>query len=402
MNILTSIVAVAFWTCAALVVYAYLGYPLVIWWLARWFGRPVEPPPPLGEERDLPTVSLVIAAYNEEAVIEERLHNALATDYPPGKFEVVVGSDGSTDRTPALVRGFADRRVRLLDYAQRRGKAAVLNAAMAEVRGEIVVLSDANTAIDPNAVRHLVRWFQDPAVGAVCGRLVLTDPRTGRNVDSLYWKYETFLKQCEGHLGALLGANGAIYAIRRALYTPIPEETIVDDFVIPLLAKARTGCAIIYECGAIAREETPPDLGSEFHRRSRIGAGGFQSIGMLWRLLDPRRGWVAFTFLSHKILRWLCPFFLLGLLASNLLLVLLRGWPLDWYALYGQLGFYLASLLAALVPGRLGPLKPLRLAALFTSMNTALLVGFWRWLRGSQQGTWRRTARVVGADGVAR
>src|SRR5262249_30950742 len=146
----------------------------------------------------------------------------------------------------------------------------------------------------------------------VCGRLVLTDPATGCNVDSYYWRYETFLKRCEGRLGALLGANGAIYAIRRELYTPIPGNTIVDDFVIPLRAKLRTGCRIVYDGDAVAREETPPNVGAEFHRRSRIGAGGFQSIGLLWRLLNPRSGWVAFTFFSHKILRWVCPFFLVA------------------------------------------------------------------------------------------
>ena len=118
----------------------------------------------------------------------------------------------------------------------------------------------------------------------------------------------------------MLGANGPIYAIRRDLYVPIPPETVVDDFVIPLLVKLRSGCAIIYDREAVAREETPPDVMSEFHRRARIGAGGFQSIGMLWKLLDPRQGWIAFTFFSHKVLRWLCPFFLIGLLASSVLL----------------------------------------------------------------------------------
>jgi cellulose synthase/poly-beta-1,6-N-acetylglucosamine synthase-like glycosyltransferase len=390
-------IASAFWVCLALVVYSYVGYPVAVWCLARWFGRPAVPPE--GDGADLPSVSLLIAAYNEEAVLAERLENALALNYPADKLEVVVASDGSSDATADIARRFAAQGVRLLDYKHRRGKAAVLNSAFAELKGDLVVLSDANTHTDPDAVRKLVRWFVDPEVGVVCGRLVLTDPHTGRNADSLYWRYETFLKRCEGRLGGLLGANGAIYAIRRELYAPIPGDTIVDDFVIPLLAKLRTGCRTVYDCEAVAHEETPQNVVCEFRRRSRIGAGGFQSIGVLWRLLNPRRGWVAFTYSSHKILRWLCPFFLLGLLGSNLLLL---NRPLFAWALAGQLGFYAGSVLAAYVPARARFLKPLRLATLFTGMNLALLVGFWRWWRGSQHAAWSRTVRLAEVNGTAR
>jgi len=351
-------------------------------------------------EEELPSISLLIAAYNEETEIEDRLRNALATDYPSERLEIAVGSDGSTDATAQLVRRYADHGVRLLDFKNRRGKASVLNAAIPELKGEIVLLSDANTHNDSQAARKLVRWFRDPKVGAVCGKLVLTDPVTGRNADGLYWKYETFLKLCENRLGALLGANGAIYAIRKDLYVPIPAATLVDDFVIPLLAKVRTGCSITYESEAIAHEETPPDVRAEFHRRSRIGAGGFQSIGMLWRLLDPRQGWIAFTFLSHKILRWLCPFFLIGALASNAML-LSNGRAFYRYLLLAQVAFYLVSLLAAVAPPSRW-LKPLRLASLFSGMNLALLVGFIRWLVGSQKGAWRRTIRLAEKGGATR
>jgi cellulose synthase/poly-beta-1,6-N-acetylglucosamine synthase-like glycosyltransferase len=387
-----------FWACTTLVLYAYAGYPALVWVLARIFGCRAELP--ALEDRDLPAVSLILAAYNEGAVIEDRLCNALAMDYPPEKLEVIVGSDGSTDRTAEIVRGFAGRGIRLLDYAQNRGKASVLNSTIAEAKGEILLLSDANTNIDPSAARKLVRWFRDPTVGSVVGRLVLIDSRTGRNADGLYWAYETFLKRCESRLGALLGANGAIYALRKDLYRLIPAESIIDDFVIPLLAKLRTGCAIVYDRDAIAWEETPPDVASEFHRRARIGAGGFQSIGMLWRLLDPRRGWVAFTFLSHKVLRWFCPFFLLGMLVSNVVLAL--GSPFYRALLAGHLGFYAASAVTASLPAQAGPWRLLRLTTMFTAMNLALLVGFWRWLRGVRGGAWRRTARAAEASGAAR
>lgn len=397
MNWFEIIVAAGFWICAACLLYAYAGYPLLIWWLARRLGRPVEIP--AVEETDLPSLSLLIAAYNEEAVIGNTVQTALAMDYPAEKLEIVVASDGSSDATSEIVRCFAGRGVRLLDYRQRRGKASVLNSAFPELSGEIVLLSDANTRIDPAAARRIARWFVNEHIGIVCGRLVLTDPVIGRNVDGLYWKYETFLKRCEGRLGALLGANGAIYAIRRALYAPIPDGTIVDDFVIPLRATLRTGCAIVYDCDAVAHEETPPDMRSEFRRRCRIGAGGFQSMGMLWKLLDPRRGWIAFTFLSHKILRWLCPFFLLGLFATNLVLC---EQPFYRYCLLGQVGFFLVSMLSALAPFQARPWKFLRLTAMFTSMNAALLVGFWRWLWGLQKAAWNRTARATIAKDAVR
>jgi cellulose synthase/poly-beta-1,6-N-acetylglucosamine synthase-like glycosyltransferase len=377
-----------FWLGVGLVVYAYAGYPLLICALAAVFGRPRAEPRDDGQ--DLPVVSLLIAAHNEEQVIGSRLDNALRTEYPSSQFEIVVASDGSRDRTAEITRSYADRGVRLLDYPQRRGKAAVLNSAFRELTGSIVVLSDANTSTEPSAIRKLVRWFQRPETGVVCGRLVLTDPKTGLNVDSMYWRYETFLKKHESRLGGLLGANGGIYAVRRALFVPIDPNTIVDDFVLPLTIKLHTDCDIVYDADAVAHEETPPSFASEFARRCRIGAGDFQSLPVLWRLLDPRRGWIAFTFLSHKVLRWLCPFLLAGVLLVNAFLLdsnLYRATFVLQLALYGT------AALGSVLTGRGVFERSVRLTTLFTTVNLALLIGFWRWASGRQRGTWERTAR---------
>src|SRR3954471_98549 len=309
---------VGFWLCFAAVVFAYAGYPVLVAALAALVGRKWTPPD--AADGDGAVVSVLIAAHNEGAVIGERVTNALALDYPHDRLDIVVASDGRLDDPAAIARPAGGGRVRVLDYPVRRGKACVLNAAFRELRGDVVVLSDANTFTDRLAIRQLARLFADDRVGVVCGRLILTDPATGQNLDSVYWKYETFLKRCESRLGGLLGANGAIYAIRRTLFTGLRGDTLIDDFVLPLLMRLRTGCDAVYDASAVAREETPAALAAEFNRRSRIGAGGFQSIAVLWRLLNPARGWIAFTFLSHKILRWACPFFLIGMFAFNLVL----------------------------------------------------------------------------------
>jgi len=378
----------AFWFCALAVVYAYVAYPLAVAVLAKCFGN--NPVAPQVDESELPRVSLLIAAYNEAATIRERVENALLLDYPADRLEIVVASDGSSDETNAIVREFTDPRVRLLDYQQRRGKAEVLNAAFSELTGDIVVLSDANTFTDAAAVRNLVRWFQDPAVGVVCGQLVLTDPTTGKNVDSLYWRYETFMKRFESRLGGLLGANGAIYAIRHDLFPGIRSNTLIDDFVIPLVIRLRTRCSIVYDDQAIAYEETPAAIGSEFKRRARIGTGGFQSLSALWRLLNPAEGWISFTFLSHKIARWLCPFFLLGALAANVLLIANPTYQITFAV---QCALYSVAALGTQSTGGRMTSKCLRLTTLFAGMNLALLVGFWKWLTTEPGGTWTRTAR---------
>lgn len=378
-----------FWLSVLPIAYSYVLYPAAVWLAARLLGRPTAAPPTPSEDL-WPRVSLLVAAYNEEQTIGQRIRNALASEYPADRVEVLIGSDGSTDRTSHIVAGFKDPRVRLIELHDRGGKASVLNRLAAEATGEALVFSDANTHFDPPAIRELVRALLPAKVTAVCGRLVLTDGAGVANVDGLYWRYESAIKRAEGRLGAVLGANGGIYALRRRHFVPLPAGTIIDDFVEPLLAKLRHGGSIVYCPAAVAREPTPAGIGDEFARRARIGAGNYQSLAMLWPLLWPSHGWSALAFFSHKLLRWTTPLLMVVALLANAALI---ASPVYAWLLGGQLAFYGGAAVGAATRGGGAAGKLLRLATMFTGMNLALGVGFWRWLTGAASGVWGRTSR---------
>lgn len=387
-----------FWASLALIVYAYAGYPLIIWLLAK--GKTREPQvsettePSEDSETSLPRVSIVIAAYREEAVILERLNNLARLDYPTDQLEILIGCDGNEDLTGELVSADPNEQIRLIQFEQRRGKSSVLNDCVPEATGEIIVFSDANTEMDPQCIKRLVRHFADETVGCVCGQLILEDPETGKNVDGLYWKYENFLKQCETRLGAVLGVNGAIYALRKSLYQPIPPETIIDDFLIGMRVHL-AGKQLLYDETAFAREETATSVQAEFKRRVRIGTGAFQSLRHLKGLLSPRYGYLAFAFWSHKLLRWLCPGFMILALLANLCLL---NSPVYQVIFVAQALFYLSAFVGLKFSkgGRL--LKLCRVPGMFVQMNLALGIGFFRWLAVQQTGTWERTERSQAAN----
>jgi cellulose synthase/poly-beta-1,6-N-acetylglucosamine synthase-like glycosyltransferase len=389
--------------CLGLVAYSFVGYPAV---LAAWTGvrEALEGvrfvaggPDRRARRRDdrWPFVSIVVAAHDEETCIRQKVENCLSLDYPADRLEVLVGCDGCSDRTAALARSSGDARVTVVE-APRAGKAAVLSRLVPKAQGDVVVLTDANVTFDRGALKALARHFQEPAVGAVVGRLRLYNRVKRDYEESLYWRYETVLKYWEGKQGCVLGANGGIYALRRLLFQPLRETTITDDFVVPVRIASR-GWRVPYEPEAVAYEETTEDVARDFGRRARIGAGNWQSILLVPELLDPRSGFLHFAFVSHKLLRWLTPFFLAVALLLSLPLAVLGG--LAWkILLLGQLGFYGLAL-----AGRFGARGPLRrlasLAHYFVSMNAALAVGFWRFLRGTQRAAWDRTQRT-GAPGV--
>ncbi|MCP3060178.1 glycosyltransferase family 2 protein [Myxococcus sp. K38C18041901] len=390
---------VFFWCAALLLAHTYFLYPLSLFVLdgAAQVAQNIRAMRGGDARRELsrrrgpaPSVSLVVAAYNEASCIEQKLENSLAFDYPADRFEVLIGSDGSTDGTNERVLECRDERVRL-SPAPRAGKTTVLNRCIPMAKGDIVVLSDANTMIEPDAIEKLVRHFDDPEVGAVCGKLRLYNPTKKDYEESAYWSYESLIKMYEGRRGAVVGANGGLYAIRRTLYTQLPPSTIVDDFVIPLRILEK-GYKVAYEEKAVAHEETTEDYGKEFGRRARIAAGNFQSLRMVPGLLLPTAGFPAFAFWSHKLLRWCAPALMGVALLANLFLLDSLFYRAT---LFGQGLFYALAYL-----GKVGVLKrgaAKRVASVayyFVTMNLAIVVGFWRFLRNSQRAAWDRTARA--------
>lgn len=390
---------VFFWCAVLLLAHTYFLYPLSLFLLdgaaqvlknARDVRRADTVNQGSGGHRALPSVSLVVAAYNEATCIQQKLENSLALAYPAERFEVLIGSDGSSDGTDDIVRGCSDARVRL-SPAPRAGKTTVLNRCIPMARGDIVVLSDANTMIEPEAIERLVRHFEDPEVGAVCGKLRLYNPTRQDYEESAYWSYESLIKMYEGRRGAVVGANGGLYAIRRSLFTQLPPSTIVDDFVIPLRILEQ-GYKVVYEEHAVAHEETTEDYGKEFGRRARIAAGNFQSLRMVPGLLLPTAGFPAFAFWSHKLLRWCAPALMALALVVNLFLLDRLFYQ---FTLFSQVLFYALAYL-----GKTGVLKrgtakrAASVAYYFVTMNLAIVVGFWRFLRNSQRAAWERTARA--------
>ena len=385
-----------FWSAALLLLYTYFLYPAILVLLDS-VRQLVENLRSLrGNERRqlaaesfLPTVTLVVAAHNEADCIEEKIRNSLLLDYPADRFEVLIGSDGSTDGTDEIVRRLAEPRVRLW-RGERAGKASVLNSCIPAASSQIVVLSDANTIIERDAIKLLTQHFGDPNIGAVCGRLKLFNPRRKGYEESIYWTYESCIKLYEGKWGAVMGANGGLYAIRRKLFAPLPTGTIVDDFVMAARILEQ-GFKVTYEADAIAYEETTEDYQKEFKRRARIAAGNFQSIALVPQLMSPASGFRAFVFWSHKLLRWCAPALMAAALAAN---VFLLGATLYRAILVGQVLFYALAFAgkAEVFKGQLR--RVASVAYYFVTMNLALAVGFWRFLRHQQGAAWDRTARV--------
>lgn len=326
-----------------------------------------------------PAVTLLISAYNEAGVIERKLANTLALEYPADKLRVMVLDDGSTDGTGAIVQAFTASGIEFHRFEGRVGKNEALNRAFPLVRSEIVVFSDANALYEPQAIRRLVAHFADARIGCVCGELRYVSAETGSALgEDLYWKYEQFIKRVQSRMGEVLVLNGSIFAIRRNLFRPL-QPKVANDFQIPI-AVASQGYAIVYEPEAVAVEKVAANAEDEFARKARIVARGFEGF---FRELGNLRGFRLFQFISQKFLRWnVWAGQILMLVSSAALLHL----PLFRWLFGAQVVFYLLACLGPLinrlrVPG-------LAIPYYFCIINAAAIIGLWRYLTGKQRATW--------------
>ena len=380
-----------FFVSATLLIYNYFVYPLVMVLLARWRGDTPEAAGAFAGHEPVPTVALVIAAYNEERVIESKIHNSLALGYPKERLRVLVAADGSSDSTADIVRRYESDGVTLLHRPERRGKTAALNRAVAAATEDIIVFSDANNAFSTDAVRELVKHFRDPRVGGACGlkQIYQAPDRESSQGDGLYWKYESAIKEAESRLGSITTADGEMFAIRRALYEPVDESVINDDAEITFFL-IRKGYRVLYERRAISQEHASIRIEDDFHVKVRMVSGGFQTVARHWAFLLPPRTWFAFTFLSHKLLRWLAPELMILAALSSLMLL---DDPFFRAAAILQAIFYALALVGWLGAGRARRSSITYVPFYFCAMNLAALRGLWRFLTGTQSTQWRKAER---------
>lgn len=392
-----------FWLFISTVLYTYFGYPALLTLLARTRPKP-KPYPQL-----TPTVTLLIAAYNEEAVIAQKVENSLALDYPAEKLQILVANDGSNDKTAHIVRQYASRGIELNSYSIRQGKIAAINQAMPLARGEIVVLTDAPNFFEPNALRELVAPFADPTVGVVTGaKSILGGDGVLGESEGLYWKYETFILRQETRLGCCSAATGDSMAIRRDLFTPLPYNGIgAIDFHIAMWM-VRHGYRIVYAQNVRSYERISPSAKNEIERRARMVAGRYQAMSMAHNLLPFGRPLVVWQIISHKFMRPLVPLAMLGAWLTNVIAVIrpssAKGkpsWlallslapPINWILLIVQGIFYGL----ALIGNRREPQgvvgKLLYLPTYLVNSNLAALIGFYRFFTGNQSPLWKRVPR---------
>lgn len=369
---------IVFWLSAAFIFYTYVGYPFLLFSLSKFKIFPTKKGPVKL------SVSVVIAVRNEAGQIEKRLKNLCAQDYPPEKMEVLVVSDGSVDNTDTIIESFSDKRVRLIKMEQSAGKAVAVNAGVAAASGEIIVFADARQTFEPNVLAELVANFSDPAVGCVGGELVFLDSQdsTVRTEMGTYWCYEKAIRRKESDTGSAIGVSGCNYALRKVLYQPLPSGTILDDVLTPMNI-IRQGYRVIFEPAAMAYDVISNNAHQEWKRKVRTLTGNWQLLSLASWLLLPWRNVGCFRFISHKICRLCIPMALLLLLISAFISEAIFY---KWSA-FVQPAFYAVAFLGMISP-KIRKVKVIGLAYFFVLLNTAVVLGFWRWLRGGSEKVW--------------
>ena len=391
--------ALLFWGSVGGIFYTYFGYPVLIFLLAKIIHKPEA------YQTSQPSVTLLIAAYNEETVIEDKIQNSLTIDYPKDSLQILVVTDGSADKTPEIAKRYTPYGIEILHEPERRGKMAAINRALPNARGEIVVFSDANNYYQADTILKLIQPFGSQAVGGVTGAKVIGqgDGSLGAS-EGLYWKYESFIKKQESRADSCTSAAGEVLAIRKNLYSPPPDHVINDDFYIAMQI-VRNGYRLVYVPEAKSVERVSPSARDEIARRTRINAGRFQAITMAGQILPFNRPLLVWQILSHKFLRPIVPFFMIGAAISNLLAVLfppraqglwILSKPYSMLFLGLQILFYLVAWVGSKVVNRGEQNRLIRLFYLptfLTNSNYAALMGFFRFLRGSQSHMWERIQR---------
>lgn len=380
-----------FWFLLGLVFYTYLGYGILLFFLVR-LKRLFKKPKPPGDYT--PEVTLVVPCYNEEDFIMQKVENTLALDYPKDKFRIIFITDGSSDGTVDLLRKVEG--IELLHEDRRAGKAAAENRAMQFVKSEVVVFCDANTMLNKEAIRMLVRHYADAKVGGVSGekRVIKTENAELSGAgEGLYWKYESTLKKWDSEMLTIVGAAGELVSFRTALMEDLEEDSILDDFMQSMRIAAK-GYRMLYEPEAYAMETPSADVKEELKRKVRIAAGGWQSMSRLTFLLWPfKRPLLSFLYISHRVLRWSVSALALPLLLLvNVLLLPMGGWY--FWILLAQVAFYAAATLGYWQARQNKKSKLLYVPYYFCLMNYAVFAGFSRWRKGKQAAAWERAKRA--------
>ena len=385
---------IALWISLFIIVYTYVGYGFLLFVLVkikRLFVKPFT----FSDEATLPTVTLLIAAWNEEYFILRKIQNTLAIDYPKEKLQIIFITDGSTDQTPNLIANYEE--ILLLHIDDRTGKMAAIKRAIPYATGEIMVFTDANTFLNIAAVKELVKHYQNEKVGAVAGeKRIFVDKHADASSagEGFYWKYESKLKEWDYELYSNVGAAGELFSIRTALYQPIESDTIIDDHMIAMRI-AEKGYIIAYEPNAYATETASADTSEELKRKIRIAAGGIQSIFRLKKAANPfNYPILTFQYISHRVLRWtITPFLLIIVLVLNILIVFQRDSHFYGILFLAQMAFYLLSLLGLIFERRNIKIKAFFIPYYFCVMNYAVIAGMLRYYRKNQSAAWERSLR---------